>query len=149
MGWAIAIIVIFVAIIVVGVSQAFKNEKKYKEDYQKLSEDEKSKITEREYVARREARQINNSTNTNVLEDMEQARIIDCPACGEKVSNKAKACPHCGQPIDTKIYCPKCGSSNCEVISGTTKAVTTWAVGVFAANTIMSKHKCKDCGHKF
>ena len=26
-------------------------------------------------------------------------QLIDCPACGSKVSSQAAACPHCGQPI--------------------------------------------------
>ena len=26
-------------------------------------------------------------------------QLIDCPACGNKVSSQAAACPHCGQPI--------------------------------------------------
>ena len=26
-------------------------------------------------------------------------QLIDCPACGNKVSSQAVACPHCGQPI--------------------------------------------------
>jgi len=26
-------------------------------------------------------------------------QLIDCPACGSKVSSQAAACPHCGQPV--------------------------------------------------
>jgi len=26
-------------------------------------------------------------------------QLIDCPACGSRVSSQAAACPHCGQPI--------------------------------------------------
>lgn len=26
-------------------------------------------------------------------------QLIDCPACGSKVSSQAVACPHCGQPL--------------------------------------------------
>ena len=58
-------------------------------------------------------------------------QLIDCPACGNKVSTKANACPHCGQPIPTiqsqspdmitcqsckksipakNKYCPECGA---------------------------------------
>lgn len=25
--------------------------------------------------------------------------LVDCPACGNKVSSQAVACPHCGQPL--------------------------------------------------
>ena len=48
-------------------------------------------------------------------------QLIDCPACGNKVSSQAAACPHCGQPIrpqaipvpqsskgQKKIFCPGC-----------------------------------------
>lgn len=149
MFWTIFIILFFVVAIVGGIIASNIDNKRRSKEYDNLSEEDKKKITREEYIKRKEAREINHSTNTNVLEDKEEAKIIDCPACGGKVSNKAKACPHCGQPIDTKIYCPKCGSSNVEPISGTSKAVTTWAVGVYAANTVISKYKCKDCGHKF
>lgn len=44
--------------------------------------------------------------------------IIKCPECGKEVSDKARVCPYCGIPIDTNVYCPKCGSSNVQVISG-------------------------------
>lgn len=26
-------------------------------------------------------------------------KLINCPACGHKVSKKAKACPNCGYPV--------------------------------------------------
>ena len=26
-------------------------------------------------------------------------QLLDCPACGNKVSSQAAACPHCGQPV--------------------------------------------------
>ena len=28
-----------------------------------------------------------------------QKMLVTCSECGQKVSNKAKACPHCGAPI--------------------------------------------------
>lgn len=75
--------------------------------------------------------------------------LINCPECGKQVSTQAKTCPNCGAPIDTAIRCPKCGSANTEVISGASKAVSVALWGVFAANKVMSRYKCKDCGHKF
>ena len=75
--------------------------------------------------------------------------LINCPECGNQVSDKATNCPHCGNPIDTKTYCPKCGSSDVSVINGASKAVSVAAFGIFAANKVMSKYKCNDCGHKF
>lgn len=149
MFWIIFIIVVPIVVFVAVQIASKKDDKRRGEEWDNLPEEDKKKITREEYIKRKEARETYNSKNTNVLEDKEEAKIIDCPACGEKVSNKAKACPHCGQPIDTKIYCPKCGSSHIEPISGTTKAVTTWTIGVYAANTVVSKYKCKDCGHKF
>ena len=47
------------------------------------------------------------------------------------------------------IKCPKCGSSNTKVISGASKAVSVALWGVFAANKVMSKYVCNNCGHKF
>ena len=75
--------------------------------------------------------------------------IIKCPECGKDVSDKARSCPHCGNPIDTSIYCPKCGSKNVSVISGASKAVSVALWGVFAANKVKSNYKCNSCGHKF
>lgn len=149
MFWIVFIVIVPIVIIVGALIASKKDNERRGKEYDNLSEEDKKKITREEYIKRKEARETNRSTNTNVLEDREEATIIDCPACGGKVSNKAKACPHCGQPIDTKIYCPKCGSSRVEPISGTSKAVTTWAVGVYAANTVINKYKCNDCGHKF
>lgn len=65
-------------------------------------------------------------------------KLIQCPCCRGEVSEMAKSCPHCGQPINTKtqiqqeekptfngvyrktmfsglqeVYCPRCGSENC------------------------------------
>ena len=75
--------------------------------------------------------------------------MIKCPECGNSVSDKAKNCPNCGCPIDTKVYCPSCGSSNVSVIRGASKAVSIAMWGVFAANKVKSTYKCNVCGHKF
>ena len=75
--------------------------------------------------------------------------LIKCPGCGRDVSAKAKACPNCGEPIDTSVRCPKCGSKYTKVISGTSKAISVAMWGVFAANKVMSRYVCKKCGHKF
>lgn len=46
--------------------------------------------------------------------------LINCSECGREVSDKAKACPHCGNPINSEIKknnalshmpCPKCGAN--------------------------------------
>ena len=84
-----------------------------------------------------------------IANDKAQGKMISCPMCHKKVSSKAKSCPECGNPIDTKIYCPKCGSSNTKPISNTDKIVSVGVVGVFAANKVVSKNKCLDCKHNF
>ena len=35
-------------------------------------------------------------------------QLIDCPACGNKVSSQAAACPYCGQPIGEDLQ--SCGA---------------------------------------
>ena len=39
--------------------------------------------------------------------------MIQCPECGKEVSDKAKACVHCGYPLEdqTTMKCPECGKS--------------------------------------
>lgn len=34
--------------------------------------------------------------------------LISCPECSEKISDKARVCPHCGFQIDTLMKCPDC-----------------------------------------
>ena len=146
MGWGISIIVIIVAVIVLAVKLNNSDKKKFQDDYEKLSDEEKAQITKEEYVRRRELRTKAPTTDIHIVD---VPKIIQCPACGKDVSNKARSCPHCGHPIDTAVYCPKCGSKNTEPIDGTSKVAMTWAVGAYAANTVVSKYRCKDCGHKF
>jgi len=75
--------------------------------------------------------------------------MINCPECGNKVSDKARNCPQCGCPIDTNVYCPKCGSSNVKVIGGASKVVSVAMWGVLAANKVKSNYVCLNCKHKF
>lgn len=75
--------------------------------------------------------------------------LIKCPGCGKDISENAQACPNCGEPIDTSVKCPKCGSKNTKVISGASKAFSVAMWGPFAANKVMSKYVCNVCGHKF
>lgn len=35
--------------------------------------------------------------------------LINCKECGQKISDAAKICPHCGAPVIKDVYCPKCG----------------------------------------
>lgn len=75
-------------------------------------------------------------------------QLVPCTACGHKLSPKAERCPHCGQPTGIHV-CPKCQSINTEVISGASKATSIFLWGPFAANKVVSKFRCKGCGHKW
>ena len=74
--------------------------------------------------------------------------LVDCMACGHQISTRAESCPHCGNPTGIHV-CPKCNSTNTRVITGTSKAASIFLWGAFAANKVVSKYECKDCGHKF
>lgn len=75
--------------------------------------------------------------------------LITCPDCGKQISSSAPSCPNCGRPINTKVRCPKCGSSNTKVITGASKAASIVLWGPFAANKVISKYVCNECKHKF
>lgn len=77
-----------------------------------------------------------------------KVQLVSCTACGHKLSPKAESCPNCGHPTGIHI-CPKCGSINTKPISGASKATSIALWGPFAANKVLSKFQCKDCGHKF
>lgn len=36
--------------------------------------------------------------------------LIQCTECGQMVSDKAEACPHCGAPVEHLMKCEDCGS---------------------------------------
>lgn len=74
--------------------------------------------------------------------------LTPCPACNHPISTQAESCPNCGQPTGVHV-CPKCRSVNTKVISGASKATSIFMWGVFAANKVVSRYQCKDCGHKF
>lgn len=84
--------------------------------------------------------------------------LIDCPACGHKVSNQAPTCPNCGQPIKppevprpaatstSKFCCPKCHSTDYRKIDSLERAASAqlWGVG---SGKIGKQYKCNKCGH--
>lgn len=96
------------------------------------------------------------TTNEQLLNRIKEAdsekqppvRLVPCVACGNQISTQAETCPHCGQPTGVHI-CPNCSSANTKVISGASKATSVFLWGPFAANKVISKFQCKDCGHKF
>lgn len=75
--------------------------------------------------------------------------LIKCPDCGKEVSSSAKNCPNCGAPIDTAVYCPRCGSKSVKTISGASKVASLALWGVFAANKVKSTYMCEECKFKF
>lgn len=90
--------------------------------------------------------------------------LIKCPECGKEISDKALACPNCGNPMNQQaqqeeyLYCPKCGSrelhaehkgfSGGKALAG---ALVTGGIGLLAG-TIGSRDTqitCLKCGNKF
>ena len=96
--------------------------------------------------------------------------LISCPECGKEISDKALACPHCGNPMNPQpqqvqqaqqeeyLCCPKCGSrelhaehkgfSGGKALAG---ALVTGGIGLLAG-TIGSRDTqitCLKCGNKF
>lgn len=77
-----------------------------------------------------------------------KTRLVSCVVCNTNISPFAEVCPHCGHPTGVHV-CPKCNSTNTKVISGVSKVTSIFLWGPFAANKVVSKFQCKDCGHKF
>ena len=77
-----------------------------------------------------------------------QVQLTSCTACNKDISVKTETCPHCGQPTGVHV-CPKCQGINTKVISGASKATSIFLWGPFAANKVLSKFQCNDCGHKW
>lgn len=93
--------------------------------------------------------------------------LINCPECGKEISDKALACPNCGNPMNKQpqqpqqeeyLCCPKCGSrelhsehkgfSGGKAIAG---ALITGGIGLLAG-TFGSKDvqiTCLKCGYRF
>lgn len=95
-------------------------------------------------------------------------RLIDCPACGHKVSNYARACPSCGHPIadmpqvavpstpapapaiptprPTTPRCPTCGSTDIKKLDSLDRTIsaTFWGLG---SGKIGKQFKCRHCGY--
>ena len=86
--------------------------------------------------------------DTRITEIKAPIELVRCAACEHPISPKASACPNCGHPTGIHV-CPKCNSINTRVITGTSKAASIFLWGAFAANKVVSKYECKDCGHKF
>ena len=86
------------------------------------------------------------SCNTPTNYEDKTIKLIECPACKKEVSSEA---PNCGQTINTKTKCPKCGSYNTKPISNSSKVISTIMWGALATNKVISKNECLNCKHKF
>lgn len=53
--------------------------------------------------------------------------LIKCPECGKEISNKAKACIHCGYPLDEELSNGTCESVE---IKKHSKSKATWECAV-------------------
>lgn len=84
---------------------------------------------------------------TTVEEYIDPSKMI-CKGCSRQISKKAESCPHCGNQTGVHV-CPKCNGIDTETISGASKATSVLLFGVFAANNVISKFRCKSCGHKW
>ena len=103
-----------------------------------------------------------------IASPLKQIHLIDCPACGHKVSNYARACPNCGHPIaDTPQVaapstpapapaipapqsatprCPTCGSTDIKKLDSLDRTVSTAVWGI-ASGKIGKQFKCRNCGY--
>lgn len=87
----------------------------------------------------------NNAATTSYYVD--PSKVI-CASCKSHISKQTEVCPHCGHPTGVHV-CPKCNSANTKVISDASKATSIFLWGPFAANKVLSRFQCKDCGYKF
>lgn len=75
--------------------------------------------------------------------------LVKCPECGKEISDKARECPNCGNPMSHKITCPNCGSTNVKRISGLSKAGSAAMWGVFSMGKLSKTYECKKCRHRW
>ena len=40
--------------------------------------------------------------------------MVKCEMCGSYVGDREANCPYCGDPMNNKTHCPRCGSFNVE-----------------------------------
>lgn len=43
--------------------------------------------------------------------------LMNCAECGKLVSDLASCCPHCGAPVEKKVYCKDCGEQIAESVN--------------------------------
>lgn len=85
--------------------------------------------------------------------------ITKCPECRKSVSDSNKTCPYCGANTDTKIYCPRCNSTDIKlsvhIESGFASIMTKLLFGWFFGAILSGKSKsrircyCNQCGRRF
>lgn len=77
-----------------------------------------------------------------------QPKPAVCKSCHKQISTHTEVCPNCGTQTGVHV-CPKCNGIDTETISGASKATSVLLFGVFAAHKVVSKFRCKSCGHKW
>lgn len=125
------------------VSEYMKDCKQYRESPENYAEYKARRFAELKEEGEKLERQYNPENAPKP-----KPGLTTCAACGNKISTRAESCPHCGEPTGIHI-CPKCSGTNTQVISGASKAGSIFLWGPYAANKVMSKYQCNDCGHKF
>lgn len=75
-------------------------------------------------------------------------QLTHCTVCKNSISSDATNCPICGHPTGVQT-CPKCGSTQFKIITGASKAASIFLWGPFAAHKVLSRYRCKSCGHKW
>ena len=75
--------------------------------------------------------------------------LVTCPDCGKEISSEAETCPFCGRPMDTRIRCPNCKSTDIEKISAADKIGSALLFGLFAAGKVAKTYQCKKCGYRW
>ncbi len=62
--------------------------------------------------------------------------LIKCSECGKSISDKAKACPNCGNPVEKELICSECG----EIISKNDNVCKKCGCPVEKKNPTISKN---------
>ena len=64
--------------------------------------------------------------------------LIKCGECGKQVSNRAKSCPHCGNPIKEEIIKKVDVKTNSYAIAGFVLSIVAWLISPYGLMAIVS-----------
>ena len=103
------------------------------------------------------------------IEEERSVPLIDCPDCGNSVSDAAPACPSCGRPKDPEatrsqpiapagVACPYCGNTTVgkvrglqgplEVLLGFVLLLMLFVPGIIYYVVMESVPYCSSCGRR-